>query len=63
MFAEVGTQFGLAFDRDGNATGAMGVDAGLYRNDDTLGFVIGNFALGDGSLPLFYLEKAHLQMT
>jgi hypothetical protein len=53
-FAEVGTQFGLAFDRDGNATGAMGIDAGLYRNDDTPGFVIGNFA---GEMSSLYLSQ------
>jgi len=41
---EEGTQVGVAFDRNGNATGAMGVDAAFYRNDETLGFVIGNFA-------------------
>jgi enediyne biosynthesis protein E4 len=43
-FAEEGTQVGVAFDRNGNATGAMGMDAAFYRNDETLGVVIGNFA-------------------
>lgn len=43
-FVERGAEFGLAYDRNGSATGAMGVDAGLYRNDDSLGFFIGNFA-------------------
>jgi hypothetical protein len=43
-FEESGTFWGLAFDRNGNATGAMGADAAFYRNDDDLGFVIGNFA-------------------
>lgn len=43
-FEERGSESGLAFDRAGNATGAMGVDAARYRNDDTLGFVVGNFA-------------------
>jgi hypothetical protein len=43
-FEEAGEYFGLAYDRDGNATGAMGVDAGYYRNDDNLAFLIGNFA-------------------
>ena len=32
------------FDRDGNATGAMGVDAAHFRNDRDIGFVVGNFA-------------------
>lgn len=43
-FNERGAEFGLAFDRDGKATGAMGVDAAHYRNDPALGFIIGNFA-------------------
>ena len=43
-FEETGELVGVAYDRTGNATGAMGVDAGHYRNDDNLGFLIGNFA-------------------
>ncbi len=43
-FEEVGTYWGLAFDRNGHATGAMGTDAAYYRNGPDLGFVIGNFA-------------------
>lgn len=43
-FKERGGEFGLAFDRNGSATGAMGVDAAHYRNDPSIGFVIGNFA-------------------
>ena len=43
-FEEVGEAWGLAYDRDGNATGAMGVDAAVYRNDGELGFAVGNFA-------------------
>lgn len=43
-FKERGAEFGVAFDRNGSATGAMGVDCANYRNDQTLGFVIGNFA-------------------
>ncbi len=43
-FEEVGEAWGLAYDRDGNATGAMGVDAAVFRNDGELGFVVGNFA-------------------
>lgn len=43
-FEEVGMIYGLAFDRNGAATGAMGVDAGYYRNDESIGFFIGNFA-------------------
>ncbi len=43
-FEEVGAAWGLAYDRMGQATGAMGVDVAHYRDDGELGFVIGNFA-------------------
>ena len=43
-FEERGSEFGVAFDRDGKATGAMGADAAHFRNDPELGFAIGNFA-------------------
>ena len=43
-FAEEGQSFGIAYDRSGNASGAMGVDAAYYRNDQNLAFLIGNFA-------------------
>lgn len=43
-FSEEGELFGIAYDRNGNATGAMGVDAAFHRNDQNLAFLIGNFA-------------------
>ena len=43
-FEEIGAFEGIAFDRDGKATGAMGIDLAWYRNDKELGVVIGNFA-------------------
>ncbi|MEL7061781.1 MAG: CRTAC1 family protein, partial [Acidobacteriota bacterium] len=43
-FEEVAEPSGLAYGRAGEATGAMGIDAGYYRNDDDLGVAIGNFA-------------------
>ena len=43
-FEEVGHSAGVAFDRDGRATGAMGIDVADYRNDGIWGFAIGNFA-------------------
>ncbi len=43
-FEETAELVGVAYDRAGNATGAMGIDAGHYRNDRNLGFLIGNFA-------------------
>lgn len=44
VFEERGALFGVAFDRNGKATGAMGMDAAHFRNDEDLGFAIGNFA-------------------
>jgi hypothetical protein len=43
-FEEIGALVGVAFDNAGQARGAMGIDAGFFRNDNTLGLVIGNFA-------------------
>jgi len=43
-FEEVGIRYGVAFDRDGAATGAMGTDAAHFRNDADLGLAVGNFA-------------------
>ncbi len=43
-FEEVGELWGVAYGREGEATGAMGIDSGHYRNDAELGFAIGNFA-------------------
>lgn len=41
---EVGELWGLAYDRNGTATGAMGLDVAYHRNDESLGLAIGNFA-------------------
>jgi len=43
-FREEGRQSGIAFDTNGNARGAMGIDIGRFRNSDELGIAIGNFA-------------------
>jgi enediyne biosynthesis protein E4 len=43
-FSEMGAISGVAFDMEGNARGAMGIDIATFRNDDTLGIAIGNFA-------------------
>ena len=43
-FEEIGALEGIAFDRNGKATGAMGIDAAYFRNDADLGIGIGNFA-------------------
>ena len=44
VFTEEGGNYGLAYSRDGAATGAMGADAADFRNDGELGFAIANFA-------------------
>jgi hypothetical protein len=43
-FAEIGREAGIAYDVEGRARGAMGIDVGRFRNDDEVGIVIGNFA-------------------
>jgi hypothetical protein len=43
-FEEIGAPAGVAFDRYGNARGAMGIDTARFRNDERLGIAIGNFA-------------------
>jgi hypothetical protein len=43
-FAEQGVETALAYDMNGGATGAMGIDVGHYRNDSDVGVFIGNFA-------------------
>ncbi|MEO2035458.1 MAG: CRTAC1 family protein [Planctomycetaceae bacterium] len=43
-FTEIGRQAGVAFDVDGNARGAMGIDAARFRNNNAMGIAIGNFS-------------------
>jgi enediyne biosynthesis protein E4 len=43
-FQETGAMAGIAFDMDGNARGAMGIDIAPFRNSDALGIAIGNFS-------------------
>jgi len=63
-FEESAAFWGLGYGRSGEATGAMGVDAGYYRNDGELGFAIGNFANEMTSLyisqgdPSLYADEA-----
>jgi hypothetical protein len=56
-FEEVGALEGIAYDRNGKATGAMGIDAAYFRNDNDLGIGIGNFANEMSSL--FVTEDGH----
>ena len=43
-FKEIGVDSGVAYDRAGRATGAMGIDVGNVWNDKTQIIAIGNFA-------------------
>jgi len=43
-FTEAGTTSGLAFDSNGRATGAMGIDVAQPLADESLAVAIGNFA-------------------
>lgn len=43
-FEEVGAFEGVAYDREGKATGAMGTDSAWFRNDADVGVAVGNFA-------------------
>ncbi len=43
-FDEMGGISGIGFDSNGKVRGAMGIDAARFRNDDSLGIGIGNFA-------------------
>ncbi len=43
-FEEVGERAGIAYNTNGQATGAMGIDAADYRDDGAIAIAIGNFA-------------------
>jgi hypothetical protein len=49
-FEEIAETAGFAFDRNGVATGAMGIDAADFRDDGRTGVAIGNFANEPASL-------------
>jgi hypothetical protein len=53
-FREIGAASGFAFDNNGAATGAMGIDAGDYDNRGSLAVGIGNFANEHSS---FYVQQ------
>jgi len=43
-FQEIGATSGVAYDAYGLVRGAMGIDSARFRNDDSLGIAIGNYA-------------------
>ncbi len=53
-FEEIGEEAGLAYGRDGAATGAMGIDVAWFRNDGDLAIGIGNFA---NEMTSFYVSQ------
>jgi enediyne biosynthesis protein E4 len=55
VFEEAGMKSGIAFDVNGNARGAMGIDAAHWRNDGQLAIAIGNFA---NEMSSFYVGGA-----
>ena len=44
QFEEMGAIAGVAFDMNGAARGAMGIDVARFRNNDAVGIAIGNFS-------------------
>jgi hypothetical protein len=55
-FEELGAVAGVAFDNNGNARGAMGIDVGYFRNNNDLGIAIGNFA---NEMTALYVSRNH----
>jgi len=53
-FVESGMNSGLAFDNSGKATGAMGVDAAAYNNDNEFAVAVGNFS---NEMSSFYVAR------
>ena len=43
-FEETGASAGIAYDMDGTARGAMGIDVACFRNNASIGIAIGNFS-------------------
>ncbi len=43
-FSEISIVSGVAYDSNGNARGAMGIDSSRFRNNEEIGIAIGNFA-------------------
>src|SRR5438045_2312408 len=54
-FKEIGATSGIAFHNYGGARGAMGIDAGRFQEDNSLGVSIGNFA---NEMTAFYVSQS-----
>lgn len=55
-FEEIGALSGVAFDLDGNARGAMGLDVAWFRNSPAVGIAIGNFS---NEMTALYVAKSN----
>lgn len=55
-FEEIGAPAGVAFDLDGNARGAMGIDTAWFRNNSAIGIAIGNFS---NEMTALYVAKSN----
>src|SRR5690606_20170920 len=60
-FEEIGELAGIAFDRDGRARGAMGIDIAPFRNSEALGIAIGNFS--NEMVALYVAERGQLSFS
>ncbi|TXT32872.1 MAG: hypothetical protein FD138_2032 [Planctomycetota bacterium] len=54
-FEEIGVLSGIAFDLQGEARGAMGLDTAWFRNSPALGIAIGNFS---NEMTALYVAKS-----
>ncbi len=57
-FTEKGRLLGIAYDRSGNARGAMGIDTTIFRTNGTLAIGIGNFANEQSALYMASPKRA-----
>ena len=55
-FEEAGVTSSVAFDLDGNARGAMGIDTAWFRNSPAIGIAIGNFS---NEMTALYVTKSN----
>ncbi len=62
-FEEIGARSGLAVNSSGEARGAMGIDAGYFRNDETMGVAVGNFAEELNALYVSHGSAADMTFT
>ena len=55
-FEEIGVLSSIAFDLQGDARGAMGIDTAWFRNSSAIGIAIGNFA---NEMTALYVAKSN----